>query len=122
MTIINETTELVENGYTWGFCWETILGMMAVVFAIVQLIFVFKIYKLEKRFDLAMWMFSLFAAFLIAIGIGSWHLKPTYREVKQYEVLMDNKISFVEVYNNYDIINQRGDIYILRDKNWESND
>jgi len=37
-------------------------------------------------------------------------------ERNQYECVIDNDVSIVEVYKNYNVIERRGDIWILEDK------
>ena len=34
----------------------------------------------------------------------------------KYEAIIDEDVSFTELYERYEIVNQRGEIYILRDK------
>ena len=60
---------------------------------------------------------------IFIVGLAGWaaafHAKPTYKEVKQYEVTINSLTPFHMIYDNYDIIEQRGNIFILRNKNWE---
>lgn len=38
------------------------------------------------------------------------------KRIMQYECTIDNKASFVELYEKYDVIEQRGDIWVLEEK------
>lgn len=54
---------------------------------------------------------------LCALGLGilskdHWRVN----ERNQYECVIDNDVSIVEIYKNYNVIEQRGNIWILEDK------
>lgn len=49
-----------------------------------------------------------------AIMIGATEKVPTGRY--KYEATIDKSVNFVELYEQYDIVEQRGEIYILKDK------
>ena len=53
---------------------------------------------------------SLVAALIIGI------LSPKHLTGYKYEVTMDENVSMKEVYERYEIVEQRGDIWVLRDK------
>ena len=59
---------------------------------------------------------GLFALFIMSIiGFGSCsHQEPTGRY--RYECTIDESVSMKEVYERYEIIEQRGDIWVLEDK------
>ena len=63
--------------------------------------------------------FGMSFAFIlgIAVVICCFHTKPIYREIPQYEVIISEDTSFYDIYNNYDVIEQRGEIFILQEKN-----
>ena len=46
----------------------------------------------------------------------------TYKDVPTYEVIIDKDADFRAFYDTYDILEQRGDIFVIREKGWESND
>ena len=112
MTILNETTELIQTGLTWGFSFSfwniifCILGILAIIFCIYLIID-------EGPNSLI----SLCLILGIAVVIGCFHSKPVYREIPQYEVIINEDTSFYDIYNNYDVIEQRGEIFILQEKN-----
>ena len=53
----------------------------------------------------------------IMFGITITTIKNRNLNPERYEALIDNKIDFNEFYNKYEIINQRGKIYIIQEKN-----
>lgn len=55
-------------------------------------------------------VFGVFIRYLLSMWVGP------FTETKRYEVTFDNEISIVEVMENYNIIEQRGQIFVLEDK------
>ena len=113
MTISNQTVEYVKNGYTWGIGFQSIFYLIAgsLCFALMY----------AASGDI--WgepvgkcvIISLVLFGLISF-VNAFHTKPTYKEINQYEATIDENTLFYDVYNNYDVIEQRGNIFILRDK------
>lgn len=59
--------------------------------------------------------FIVGAAIAALIGISA--LKPTDKiDYIEYEVLVDDSVSFAEFNKKYEIVNQKGKIYIVREK------
>lgn len=119
MTILNETTELIQEGYTWGVDLGSVRFWF--LFFISSMITVLFIWLLIDNWHEKIYL-KIFCIVIILFGIFTWtvaafHSKPVYKEVKQYEVTINPFIPFRMIYDNYDIIEQRGDIFILRDKN-----
>lgn len=123
MTILNETTELIQEGFTWGISYRSILPF---VLGGIFIVFGIKIicnaeWKAIERSE--RWGTLILTICIFIVGLAGWaaafHAKPTYKEVKQYEVTINSLTPFYMIYDNYDIIEQRGDIFVLRDKNWE---
>ena len=122
MTILNETTELIQKGSAWGLdlssdkCWALLmLGSVLVALSIWVLF-----NSLREKIG-----FKIFCICVTIFGILSlimaFHTKPIYEKVKQYEATINSSTPFYTIYDNYDIIEQRGDIFVLRDKNQEDN-
>ena len=61
-------------------------------------------------------LLGLLAGVLCGLGLmlGGREKVPTDRY--KYEATIDKSVSFVELYEQYDIVEQRGEIYILEDK------
>lgn len=53
-------------------------------------------------------------AMSIIIGISESHWRTNERN--QYECIIDDSVSINEVYENYNVIERRGDIWVLEDK------
>ena len=66
-----------------------------------------------------LWLF-LAGGLFITLGILSWHSEPIYKEVPTYQVTINDEVTFHEIYDKYDVIEENGEIYTLRDKGWES--
>ena len=54
------------------------------------------------------------SSLVIALAIGI--LSPTHLTGYEYEATIDENVSMKEVYERYEIVEQRGDIWVLRDK------
>lgn len=72
--------------------------------------------KYEESPDIFRWVGVISLSVAIFALLGSFAFpdkRPTGRY--EYEVLIDDSVSIKEVYKNYEIVNEKGDIYILRD-------
>lgn len=70
-------------------------------------------------FEERVWVlgFSLVALVLVLGGILFYGLSAKVESGRnRYECLIDDTVPFVEVVENYDVVNQRGDLWILEDK------
>lgn len=107
MEILN-TFEYVEK-VTPG--WQIAI---LIVFGIV-LIFFEVFFACQKE-----WSRSWASAFLAFIIIGlALFLCSVKKEETRYECAIDDTVSFNEVMENYEVVEQRGDIWVLRDKEEE---
>lgn len=62
--------------------------------------------------------FSLVVLALVLCGIFCYGLFAKVESGRnRYECLIDDTVPFVEVVENYDVVSQRGDLWILEDKN-----
>lgn len=120
MTILNETTELIQEGYTWGFH----LSFMAIFLLVVGIGLIALCFYIipddSKKASVIIVLIIFFSVGIVSL-VSAFHTKPVYREVPQYEVIFDDTVSFQEIYNKYDIIEQRGQIFVLRDKEQNGN-
>ena len=52
------------------------------------------------------------AIFILFMSQSHWRVNVRQR----YECILDSNVSFVELYEKYDVIEQRGDIWVLEEK------
>lgn len=58
-----------------------------------------------------------FVCTLVLIFVFLWVGKTFFpNRITQYECTIDKDVSFVELYEQYDVIEQRGDIWVLEEK------
>ena len=86
-------------------------GLISVVIGIVFLISVKK--NNFKSFIIGLVLFII-GLVLINAPTEYADIMPTGKY--QYEVTIDENVSFVDLNNKYNVIEQRGDIYVLEDK------
>lgn len=113
MEILNEFTTFVKTGsYTWG------IGIMAITLFLCALGFGAMAYMCfwgASRF----WEYvggicgSILCIFCIVLGC---YTKPATKEVTRYEVIINQDAGFYDIIDNYDIIERRGDIFVLQEK------
>ena len=118
MTILNETVEKIQTGYTWGIYGKgIILLLFGLILAASMLYFLINLNWKED------WSAGLMMGFILFLGclaiLCGIHTKPVFKEVPQYEVLLNEEVPFRDIYENYEIIDQRGQIFVLRDKGWD---
>lgn len=62
-----------------------------------------------------------FSLVVLALALGGILYYGLFAKVESgrncYECLIDDTVSFVEVAENYDVVSQRGDLWILEDRN-----
>ena len=119
MEILNQTITQIEVGQFINF--HSVQFIICLICGGIGFIF-FAILGVKERFFAGGCMIGVFVALvMLAIGLKSSET-PIYKEVPEYEVIISEDTPFYDVLNNYDIIEQRGDIFVLRDKDWENND
>ena len=106
MEILN-TFEYVEKVPGWQIAVLVISGIALIFFEV--------FFACQKQWGRS-WA-SAFGA-LILIGLALL-LCSTKIEETRYECTIDNTTSFNEVMENYEVVEQRGDIWVLRDKEEE---
>ena len=117
MTILNTTTVDIVTGrvnyFSWSIgCW---IGIILTVACVVG--FAISIIKAMKEEEMIIIVFGLLALALGAtILFGAVLPHNVTTTVNQYEVTINKDITFKEVMDKYDFIEQRGDIYVLREK------
>ena len=117
MTILNTTTVDIVTGranyFSWSIgCWIGIVLTIACVIG-----FAYFIIVAIKEKDITIIFFSLIAlgvgALILFVGVLPHNVTTT---INQYEITINDTIPFKEVMDKYDFIEQRGDIYVLREK------
>lgn len=116
MTILNDYIHLEKVGITWGWSSTSILGIVFGILAI-MLIIIFINDNIIHNYNCD----SILAGFCIClifilITIFSWRNVPVYKEIPYYEVILTDDYSAKDLLNNYEIVEQHGDILVLKDK------
>lgn len=117
MTILNTTTVDIITGkanyFSWSIgCWVGIIVTIACVIG-----FAICIIQAIKEEEIMFFFLGL-----VALAIGAVILfeavlpHDVTTTVNQYEVTINKDITFQEIINKYDFIEQRGNIYVLREK------
>lgn len=106
MTIVNQYPIMIERAPVW------VIFLGGLSLAICSYIFFL---SLADRSWGAAAIFGCFVALLCVLLLLGLRKRESGRN--RYECLIDDTTSFVEVAKNYDIVGQRGDLWILEDKN-----
>ena len=124
MTIL-ETTPIMTNFsgeyvVVGGLCFVAISLILALVCGLLGCIFVNKnMYKAAKRveqiLEILFGFVVLFGAFVLGGLIVCGIYQPDYTGKNRYKVLIDDSVSFNEITENYKIVGQDKDLYILED-------
>lgn len=100
--------------------WVTVAIWILLFIMVVSIVFVFTIitYGLSPIvliIDLSLFILSIIGC--IILGFGFCESSPSGRY--RYEVTIDESVSIQYIYDNYDVVEQRGDIWVLEDKEGE---
>ncbi len=117
MTILNTVpTDIVTgtaNYFSWSIgCWIGIILTIACVIGFA--ICVIDAIKEKEIIIILLGLLLLAIGAVILFGAVLPHNVTT--TVNQYEVIINENVTFKEIMDKYDFIGQRGDIYILREK------
>ena len=117
MTILNTIpTDIVTgkvNYFSWSIgCWIGIILTIACVIGFA--ISIIQAIKEEEIIFFLLGLLALAIGAVILFGLVLPHNVTT--TVNQYEATISENITFKEIMNKYDFIEQRGDIYVLREK------
>lgn len=125
MTIL-ETTPIMTNffcGYValGSLCLALVLLFLIFVCTLLDCVFVSKnMYKAAKRAEQIVDILFSFEILFGVLVLGSFLTgviyQPDYTGRNQYKVLIDDSVSFNEIAENYEIVGQDEDLYILEDK------
>ena len=117
MTILNTTSIDIVTGkinyFSWSIgCW---IGIILTIACVIGFAFCV-IYTIKEDEPIVLVFGLLLLGIGAAILFGAVLPHNVITTVNQYEVIMDKDISFKEVMDKYDFIEQRGEIYVLREK------
>ena len=117
MTILNTTTIDIITGkedyFSWSIgCWIGVI--LTIVCVIGFTYFVIETIKEKEIGFLGFGILFLVAGAVILFEAILPHNVIT--TINQYEVTINENITFKEIMDKYDFIEQRGDIYVLREK------
>lgn len=119
MEILNQTIVQIEVGQFINT--HSPLLILCFILGGIGLI-VFTILGIKQRFFVGGCMIGVFIALvMLATGLGISET-PIYKEVPEYEVIINEDTPFYDILNNYDIIEQRDKIFVLRDKGWDKDE
>lgn len=51
--------------------------------------------------------------------IYSWHSKIVYKEVPEYNIIIDDNVTMKEFFSLYELQDIKDNVYIVRDKDWD---
>lgn len=117
MNILNSTDIDIVTGtanyFSWSIgCWIGVIFIIACVIGFT--------YSLITAFKEEEGVFILLGLLLLVVGavvlFGAVLPHDVTTTVSQYEVTINENTTFKEIMDNYDFIEQRGDIYVLREK------
>ena len=95
---------------------EIALIAAIVVFLILIMIGIFTSIKEHNWSNLMItFVISLFGSFCLAIIVGHAFEKPA-EYTTQYKVIVSDEVSFVDFHEKYEIIEQDGEIFTIREK------
>lgn len=114
VTILNTIKEI---SYTGGITIWTILVILIFGGLAISLIVIGTFDKDASCFILAIG--TIFMGFLL--GALSYNHGGQPIETYKYQVIVDENVSFKEFTNYYDIVGQEGQIYIVKEKNGNTN-
>ena len=98
--------------------WIGLVLTISTVIFIISIIFAF-VFLFTSR-DTASFFFIIMFVCSSIVCVISNYINDTYKSEPtgryRYEVTIDDSVSITEVYDHYNIVEQRGDIWILEDK------
>lgn len=125
MTIL-ETTPIMNNLFCEyvvlsSFCSAVILFPLVFICGLLYCVFMDKnmckaAERAEQIVDILFGLETFFAVLCLGGLFVCGIYQPDYTGRNQYKVLIDDSVSFNEIAENYEIVGQDGDLYILEDK------
>lgn len=113
ITILNETTLTLEPIARF------IITMAIIFFGIIFLLCIIGIIKSIQNRDRSCVITSLIGTLLSMLLGTIFVFRLDYKcnhPVTQYEVLISDEVNFSEFYQKYEVIEQRGEIYVIQER------
>ena len=114
ITVLNSFEEVVETGFNWGTMWIGLaIGLIiAFIISILDADYLGDfLYKLS--------IFSIIVGSLCATLAGHLINPPPLKYEARWEVVIDDSVSMNEFYNRYEFVEQRREIYVIKEKELE---
>lgn len=122
---IIETIPIMTNYFLLNLAW-----LILVLYFIIGVFPMFKLAKRTFENTISIEESNNFISMFIKVSLGaiivmfslltiSCIYKPDYTGENQYRVEITDSASFNKVYNNYEILEQDGNIYLIEEKEWE---
>ena len=92
----------------------SISAVMVIISIIFVVAFTLTIHDTASILSMVLFVCSIIASIVFAAINDTYKSEPTGRY--RYEVTIDDSVSITEVYDHYNVVEQRGDIWILEDK------
>ena len=114
ITILNTYEVVTKTAFSWPGFWigVSIVAVVALIGSIIS-------YDNLEDFLVVFGVSTIICGVLIGLFFGFAVMRKPIEYVSEYEVTISNEVSMNEFYNRYDVIEQRGDIYVIREKEQE---
>lgn len=121
MTILNQYNEQIQIGITFGYeGFRTIVVSLLALLLLGCFITAWVMMIKAKEYDGWGWTFPVLLLVALLIGVG-WFNTPVYKEIPTYEVVLDEDYPAKELLDKYDVIEIKGQIYVIQEKGEMSN-
>lgn len=105
-----EETSYISNSFTIALIWLILTLLITLISNLI-------IYKITHYID----VFDITLGIIIGFFIGAvislnFVIKEETIQTPIYEVIISEEASFEDIFNTYDIIEQRGKIYVIKEK------
>ena len=113
MEILNQTIVQIPVDFYINFHHPAFI----IISIVCVIIIIFFITESIQEHSLLLGIIISIGILIISLGLStSLARTPIYREVTQYEVTINPDTNFYDILDNYDIVEQRGKIFVLQDK------
>lgn len=116
MTILNDIAETICVSRVLRYDGTDLekVGFIGIAFCILLSCLIIIKVKEEGESIYLLWLIA--TGTIIILIIAFIFVKNINKEVHTYEVIFNDEIPFTEVMNKYDLIDRRGNIYVIKDR------